>query len=178
MKNGKALLLGAVPVLALGALAVHWRAGPVAVALARVPPVTPVAPAMAVPKENAHVERQPIIRWDGNELIVELDEMPLPRAIELLAQATHTTVASVQLLQSRAPLTLRGRFGDVPAAWARLLEGRAGHSLSCSAGACRLWLISETPVATRPAGTSAAAPEDAPRTATPEEEASQPGGAC
>jgi hypothetical protein len=123
------------------------------------------------------------VRWHGSELLMDLDEVPLPQAVALLARATRTTVSGMELLRLPAPVTLHSVFVSAEAAWQQLLRSRAGFSITCAAAACRLWIAGES------AAPAAAALPSAEKTRsvkprTPEEQAaeeleqSQPGGSC
>jgi hypothetical protein len=83
------------------------------------------------------------IRWEGGELVIDVDRMPLATAIPLLAGATSTPVSGAHLLTSPVYVTLHLRTRDVNAAWHHLLHGHASFSTSCSASACQVWINSE-----------------------------------
>ena len=69
-------------------------------------------------------------RWQGNELLIDFDEVPLAQAIVLLSGATSTVVNGSDLLKAPVLVTLHLRTGDVSAAWRHLLHGHATSSMS------------------------------------------------
>ena len=122
-------------------------------------------------------------RWQGEQLSVDFDEVPLQQAITWLAQATHTTVTGAEWLQQSVPVTLHLRVGDIVIAWQQLLQRSAHFSITCSAAKCPVWITgaiaapAPTPMpAVMPAGR--AAPDSPADKASEELEMSQPGGSC
>jgi len=105
------------------------------------------APALALASFAPASPPEPT-RWEGNELVIDFDRMPLAKAIPLLARATSTLVNGSHLLTAPALVTLHLRTRDVKAAWHRLLHGHASFSTSCSASACQVWINSEIAAST------------------------------
>jgi hypothetical protein len=180
----KIALVGGSSLLALAVLAAQLRSAtppvgtPALVSTAAAPQAAP----LALPAQDAAGLIEPV-RWQGSELLIDIDELPLPQAVDLLARATRTTVTGTELLRKPVPVTLHARFSDAKAAWQQLLQSRAGFSISCGASACQIWIggeiaapaVAATPGAERTAPAAAATPEDKARE---ELEISQPGGSC
>jgi hypothetical protein len=123
------------------------------------------------------------IRWEGGELVIDVERMPIATAIPLLARATSTPVSGAHLLTAPVLVTLHLRTRDVNAAWHHLLHGHATFSTSCSASACQVWINSEVAGST---ATAAPLHENAPLAnerepmsrERREELESQPDGSC
>lgn len=150
------------------------------------PPPPTHAAAQSGPTPQALPQSAPFdaadpIRWQGDELTIDLESVPLLQAVTWLAQATHSTVSGSEwLTPTQVSLHFRGR--DVNAAWRQLLEGQAGVALACDAQACWVWIGGQADApstATRPATPpTAAQPAAGPADAAPSENESQPGGSC
>lgn len=155
----KAGLVGASSLLALAVVAAQFQGEP-ARESAALPAVVPQAAPLPSPAPVAAAPAEPV-RWQDDDLVVDLDQVPLQQAVGLLAHATQTTLSGVQLLQQTAPVTLHARFGDALSAWQHLLQGRARFSVGCGASSCRVSVTGEE------------APADA--TAAPQAERMPPG---
>jgi hypothetical protein len=123
------------------------------------------------------------IRWEGRELVVVLDQMPLAQAIAQLSAATGAVVSGSHLLQASVHVTLHLRTHDVNVAWQRLLDRVATFSMSCAASNCQVWIRGEisqpiTPADPRMEGATLESEREQRRGVTSEELASQPDGSC
>lgn len=123
------------------------------------------------------------IRWEGEELVIDVERMPIAKAIPLLARATSTLVNGSDLLTAPVLVTLHLRTRDVNAAWHHLLHGHASFSTSCSASACQVWINGEFAASTATAAPdheNAAAASERERSSRErrEELESQPDGSC
>lgn len=174
----KAALAGGANLIALVVVAAQLRDEPAAAddvpaAVASLPPAAAAAPLPAVAAGPAEA-----VRWQGDELQVDFDAVPLPQAVAQLARATRTTVSGTQWLRSSTPVTLHLRSIEARAAWRQLLQGRARYSLSCGASGCGVWIAGEL---AEPSTAAAGGDRRSDAATTPEEaelEQSQPGGSC
>jgi hypothetical protein len=163
--------------LALAVLAAQFEATP--------PPAAArtgaEAAAPAAPQPQAAGGPADPVHWQGDELVMAFDGMPLQQAVAWLAQATHSHVSGTEVLEP-VPVTLQHRGRDLPAAWRLLLQGHAAVALSCGAPPCRVWLsrAAEAPgAAAGPAAPRTTSPPGAgPADTAPGEIESQPGGSC
>jgi hypothetical protein len=123
-------------------------------------------------------------RWEGDELVVDFEQVPLAQAVSLLAIATGTQVHGADQLKAPAFVTLHLRTREVPAAWQQLLQRHAAFSMSCSESSnCQVWVRSE---AAGPTAAGAADRIDAsagddragPAGASRDDMESQPDGSC
>jgi hypothetical protein len=166
------LLIGALAAGACG-LAVAAMAT-LATQLGGDPTQTP-APHAQVTSAPAAADRPGPIHWQGDELAMALDAVPLPQAAAWLAQATRSSVTGIELLKP-LPVTLHHRGRDVNAAWRLLLQGQPAVALSCGATACHVWIGSEAPAA-GPASTAPPRAHAGPGE-EPDKTESQPDGSC
>lgn len=158
----RAALTGAAGLLALAVVAAQLGGGtppddaPALAGAPRqaapVPPPGPVAAAADVPVP---------VRWQGDELRVDLDQVPLQQAVGLLAGATGSVPTGVELLQTTAPVTMHMRFGDALSAWRHLLHDRARFAIDCGASGCRVRIDGEATAASDGSSGSDAAPRAA-----------------
>lgn len=180
-----------VSALAAGCVIVAVAAAVAAMQFGHLPmPAGAAAPAATGARPSAASPATPIaaasrlagpIRWSGNELLMDLDAVPLPQAVAWLAQASGSTVTGADTL-APTPVTLQFRGRDISAAWRQLLRSHPAAALSCGASACRVW-IADSASPQGPAAVSFKAQTDAPRDTrpadtSPEEIESQPGGSC
>lgn len=146
-------------------------------------PVRPRAAAALAQVPSTGTSPAEPARWQGNELVIDFDQVPLAQAIVLLSGATGTVVSGSDLLKAPVLVTRHLRTGDVSAAWQHLLHRHATFSMSCSASSCQVWINSEIAASS---ATAAPSQEDAlpgterePRSGvTREEMESQPDGSC
>jgi hypothetical protein len=175
------MLIGGVGLLALvgvGAQLRHDGAAPAT------PAATAAVAAAAVAQQPApgFTEPESQVLWRAGELVVTFDEVPLPQAVALLAQATRTSVSGMALLRKPVSVTLHRRFADLGLAWQALLAGHAGFSIACGAGHCQVAITGETASSVPPPRAGIADPATdgaaAPTGPGAEERLSQPDGAC
>jgi hypothetical protein len=147
---------------------------------------TQAAAAAPLHTPEANAPAQPI-RWEGDDLVIDLDRVALTDAVALLARATGTSLTGAHLLTAPTRLTLHLRTRDVNAAWQHLLQGHASFSTSCSATACQVWISSEVAASSLPPNAAPAHDGSAPLLESErepmtderrEELVSQPDGAC
>jgi hypothetical protein len=146
-------------------------------------PVRVLPQAAAVPFVAPTGEGLAPVQWQGKELLIAFDQIPLAQAIMLLATATNTSVNGVELLLAPVSVTVHLRSADARAAWERLLRGRAVYSMSCSASTCKVWITSEVSAPTATAAQDAeqtppSTGREPPAGVTREELESQPDGSC
>jgi hypothetical protein len=171
LASGLGLL--ALVVIAAPLFLEHGRTAPLPEAVSR-----PTAPALAVASFAAISPPEPA-RWEGRDLVIDFDQMPLATAIPLLARATGTLVSGAQLLREPVLVTVYLRTADVKAAWYHLLHGHASFSTSCSVSGCQVWINSAVAPSVPTAAPTAEGAQPQPRSGvTSEENESQPDGAC
>ena len=146
----------------------------------RLPDGTP--PEEQVPRESAPLQhataeramRDATVRWDGEELVIAFELLPMEEAIRALSRATGASTTGAGLLGAAMPITMRMRTRDVTAAWHDLLQSRASYTLSCSGPSCQVWING----ASRDAAPSPNEPREQPAGVSREELESQPDGSC
>lgn len=124
------------------------------------------------------------VRWVEKELLVDIEQVALADASRQLAKATGTTLIGAESLPPTLVVTLHARFGDIPAAWHRLLQGEVLYSVDCSGtGACHVAIagpVQVHPVLEQGLRTPPLPELPAPplKNQLPGEAESQPDGAC
>jgi hypothetical protein len=171
---------GGLSLCALFALATQFRTEPVltsAAVHAAVPP-SPHAAALPLPLASPEAPIEPA-GWQGSELVLGFDALPLPQAVAWLAHATHATVTGAGLLQKPVAVTLHLRSSDALVAWQRLLQDHAQFNVDCNAAGCRVRITGEIGAAAVGTERSATERDKAPESAVDTElERSQPDGSC
>ncbi len=173
-------VMGGMSLLALVAVATQFRGEPAFTGV-------PVPAATPIPAQTSTSSLLPsstgvpaeAVGWQGSELVMGFDSVPLPQAIAWLAHATHATVAGVHLLHKPVAVTLHLRSSDAGVAWRRLLQDHAQFSVDCSAPGCQVRITGE--IGAVSAGTERSLPDGsgAPESAVDTElEQSQPDGSC
>ena len=180
-------VIGGCGAVAVAVLAGTLLGAPDAPLPTRPQAIEPQPQAAAVPlRIDAPAALAQHVRWEGEDLVIDLDRVALTDAIALLARATATSLTGAHLLTAPTRLTLHLRTRDINAAWHHLLQGHASFSTSCSATACQVWINNEIAASSLPLsevpGHDGSAPlgsEREPMTDERREElVSQPDGAC
>jgi hypothetical protein len=176
----KILFATCASVLAFGVVAERLLIDPAV----ETPPATAAAQvALDEPWPEAAIDTESqgtAIRWQGRQLMVDVDAEPLDEVIDQLAAATHALVSGQQLLHDTGRVTLHWYAGDASTAWQLLLRERAVFAVRCESSACRVRIISQV----NPTRTgNVTAPESTLRNKAPADEPSpdkesQPDGAC
>ncbi|MCV2360377.1 hypothetical protein LNV08_15480 [Paucibacter sp. TC2R-5] len=84
----------------------------------------------------------PSIRWDGQDLVIEVQAARLAELARALAAQTGTELlGELALLNEARPLSLRWRGRDPQQAWALLLQGQASYATHCFNQYCRVWIL-------------------------------------
>jgi len=175
-------LVGGPGLLALAVAAAQFGGEPASVRAEL--PESAAMPPLAAPlplAEPAADDAAAPVRWQGDQLVIDFEQMPLPQAVRLLSDATRTAVTGADVLPQTALVSLRLRTASVMFAWQRLLPGHAEFGITCAPD-CHVRITSPVPAPAASAapeaeGTQSGVPAAA-EGKTAEELESQPGGSC